>query len=163
MGKSCTSRAQLVEELKTLRARAAQSGSVKKVVFTNGCFDLLHVGHVTYLQEARAQGDVLVVGVNSDASVKRLKGDSRPVQNEADRSFILSALGCVDFTVVFDEDTPKELIETVKPDVLVKGGDWAIDKIVGASFVQSYGGVVKSLQFVGGKSTTGLIEKILKL
>ncbi|AFY02869.1 D-glycero-beta-D-manno-heptose 1-phosphate adenylyltransferase [Bdellovibrio bacteriovorus] len=131
----------------------------KKIVFTNGCFDLLHVGHVRYLQEAQKLGDLLVVGVNSDASVKRLKGPTRPVQIEADRAEILAALGAVDFTVIFTEDTPENLIHKVRPDILVKGGDWKIDSIVGAPFVMSYGGQVMSLQFVDGKSTTKLIEK----
>lgn len=131
----------------------------KKIVFTNGCFDLLHVGHVRYLQQARSLGDYLVVGVNSDASVKRLKGPTRPVQNENDRSEILAALGCVDFSVMFIEDTPENLIKLVKPHILVKGGDWKIDQIVGADFVQSYGGQVMSLQFIDGKSTTKIIEK----
>jgi len=134
----------------------------KKIVFTNGCFDLLHVGHVRYLQEAKKLGDVLVIGVNSDASVKRLKGPTRPVQIEADRAEILAALGAVDFTVIFTEDTPLKLIETVKPDILVKGGDWKIDQIVGSDFVIAHGGQVMSLQFVDGKSTTKLIEKAQK-
>lgn len=134
----------------------------KKIVFTNGCFDLLHVGHVRYLQEARKLGDVLVVGVNSDASVKRLKGPTRPVQTEADRAEILAALGAVDFTVIFSEDTPAKLIEAVKPDILVKGGDWKIEQIVGSDFVLANGGKVMSLQFVDGKSTTRLIEKAQK-
>lgn len=131
----------------------------KKIVFTNGCFDLLHVGHVRYLQEARSLGDVLVVGVNSDASVKRLKGPTRPVQVENDRAEILAALGCVGFSVIFTEDTPENLIKKVKPDILVKGGDWKIDQIVGGTFVAGYGGQVMSLQFIDGKSTTKLIEK----
>lgn len=131
----------------------------KKIVFTNGCFDLLHVGHVRYLQEAKAQGQLLVVGVNSDASVKRLKGPTRPIQNENDRAEILAALAAVDFVVIFDEDTPAKLIETLRPDVLVKGGDWKPEQIVGGTFVLSYGGQVKSLQFVEGKSTTKIIEK----
>jgi len=131
----------------------------KKIVFTNGCFDLLHVGHIRYLQEAKKLGDILVVGVNSDASVKRLKGPTRPVQIEADRAEILAALGAVDYTVIFTEDTPLKLIETVKPDILVKGGDWKIEQIVGSDFVIQNGGKVMSLQFVDGKSTTKLIEK----
>ena len=131
----------------------------KKIVFTNGCFDLLHVCHVRYLQEARNLGDLLVVGVNSDESVKRLKGPTRPVQNENDRAEILAALACVDFTVIFTEDTPENLIHQVHPDILVKGGDWKIDQIVGSSHVMSYGGQVMSLQFVDGKSTTKIIEK----
>lgn len=132
---------------------------VKKIVFTNGCFDLLHIGHVRYLQEARRQGDLLVVGVNSDRSVKALKGPQRPIQSETDRAEILAALGCVDFTVIFDEDTPEKLIHQVKPNVLVKGGDWKIDQIVGSDFVLSQGGEVKSLLFIDGKSTTKIIEK----
>jgi len=134
----------------------------KKVVFTNGCFDLLHVGHVRYLQEAKKLGDFLVVGINSDASVKRLKGPTRPVQNENDRAEILAALGCVDMTVIFTEDTPEELIKAIKPHILVKGGDWKIEQIVGGSFVQSYGGQVMSLQFIEGRSTTSIIEKAQK-
>lgn len=131
----------------------------KKIVFTNGVFDLLHIGHVRYLQEARSLGDALVIGVNADASVKRLKGPTRPIQNENDRAEILAALSCVDFTCIFTEDTPENLIHKVKPDVLVKGGDWKIETIVGAPFVMSYGGKVMSLQFVDGKSTTKIIEK----
>ncbi len=131
----------------------------KKIVFTNGVFDLLHVGHVRYLKEARALGDFLLIGVNADASVKRLKGNDRPLQNENDRAEILSSLICVDAVVIFSDDTPEKLIHEVKPNVLVKGGDWKIESIVGASFVQSLGGQVFSLQFVDGKSTTQLIQK----
>lgn len=147
-----------VSSLEKISADLA-SRKFKKVVFTNGVFDLLHVGHVRYLQEARKLGDALVIGVNSDASVRRLKGPTRPVQNENDRAEILAALGCVDFTVIFSEDTPANLIELVKPQVLVKGGDWKIDQIVGADFVLALGGQVLSLQFVDGKSTTKIIEK----
>lgn len=136
--------------------------SSKKIVFTNGCFDLLHIGHVRYLQEARAQGDLLVVGLNTDASVRKLKGPTRPIQSESDRAEILAALACVDYTVLFDEPTPEELIHQVKPNVLVKGGDWKIEQIVGGEFVRSLGGEVKSLQFINGKSTTALIEKSQK-
>lgn len=141
---------------------AASRSQNRKIVFTNGCFDLLHVGHVRYLQEAKKLGDVLVIGVNSDASVKRLKGPTRPVQIEADRAEILAALGCVDYTVIFTEDTPEKLIEAVRPDILVKGGDWKIEQIVGSDFVLAHGGQVMSLQFVDGKSTTKLIEKAQK-
>lgn len=147
----------------TLVKKLESARQGRKVVFTNGCFDLLHVGHVRYLQEARAQGDLLVVGLNSDASVRRLKGPERPVQVENDRAEVLAALGCVDFVVIFDEDTPYELIKAVQPDVLVKGGDWPVDKIVGSDIVLARGGEVKSLQFVNGKSTTSLVEKIRKL
>lgn len=143
--------------------RANKNGPSKKVVFTNGCFDILHVGHVKYLQEAKAQGDILVVGINADASVRKLKGEQRPIQNEQDRGEVLSALACVDFVAIFEEDTPLNLIQLIKPDVLVKGGDWKVDQIVGSDFVMSYGGKVKSLQFIQGKSTTNIVSKILKL
>ncbi|RYG58241.1 D-glycero-beta-D-manno-heptose 1-phosphate adenylyltransferase [bacterium] len=132
----------------------------RKVVFTNGCFDILHVGHVRYLQEARAQGDLLLVALNTDASVKRLKGPERPIQNEGARSEIMAALGCVDFVTLFDQPTPEDLIREIRPDVLVKGGDWTVDKIAGGAFVQSYGGEVKSLHFSEGHSTTNIVEKI---
>ena len=131
----------------------------KKIVFTNGCFDLLHIGHVTYLEEAKRLGDILIVGINTDASVQVLKGPTRPIQNENDRSQILAALKSVDHTILFSEDTPLNLIKQIKPDVLVKGGDWKIEQIVGSDFVLSYGGTVKSLNFVNGKSTTAIIEK----
>jgi rfaE bifunctional protein nucleotidyltransferase chain/domain len=132
----------------------------KKIVFTNGCFDIIHRGHATYLAEARKLGDLLIVGVNSDASVKRLKGSDRPINNEIDRKFILSQLRSVDFTEIFSEDTPLNLILTVKPDVLVKGGDWGLENIVGAKEVIASGGKVFSLNFVDGYSTTSLIHKI---
>lgn len=151
-------------DLKSLSQHLAplrQAG--KRLVFTNGCFDLLHVGHVRYLKEARGLGDLLLVAVNTDLSVKRLKGDARPVQTEADRAEILASLECVDLVVPFAEDTPIKVIETVRPDILVKGGDWPIDQIVGSSFVQSYGGIVRSLGFFKGKSTTLLISKIMSL
>jgi rfaE bifunctional protein nucleotidyltransferase chain/domain len=132
----------------------------KKIVFTNGCFDILHKGHVTYLAEARKLGDVLLIGVNSDASVKRLKGPERPINNEQDRAYVLSQLKSVDFTEIFTEDTPLNLILKVKPHVLVKGGDWKIDQIVGAKEVIANGGEVYSLNFVDGYSTTSIIKKI---
>lgn len=137
-----------------------KSRDSKKVVFTNGCFDLLHAGHVRYLQEAKAQGDILVLGLNSDSSVKELKGPTRPIQNEDDRAFILSALECIDYVSVFSEQTPLDLIKRVKPNVLVKGGDWKPDQIVGSDFVLENGGDVRSLQFVEGRSTTNIVEKI---
>ena len=132
----------------------------KKIVFTNGCFDILHKGHVTYLNEAKKLGDLLLVGLNSDASVKRLKGPERPINNELDRQFVLSELKAVDFVEIFDQDTPLELILKVKPNILVKGGDWKIDQIVGAKEVLSSGGEVFSLNFVDGYSTTSIIHKI---
>lgn len=131
----------------------------KKIVFTNGCFDLLHVGHTRYLKQAKSLGDILIVGVNTDASVKKLKGPTRPIQNENDRAEILASLGSVDHTILFDEETPLQLIQAIKPDFLVKGGDWKIDQIVGSDFVLSTGGQVQSLQFIDGRSTTALIAK----
>jgi D-glycero-beta-D-manno-heptose 1-phosphate adenylyltransferase len=131
----------------------------KKIVFTNGCFDLLHIGHITYLEEAKKLGDILIVGINTDASVQKLKGPTRPIQNEDDRSAILAALKAVDHTILFGEETPLELIKKIKPDVLVKGGDWKIEQIVGSDFVISNGGIVKSLNFINGKSTTAIIER----
>ena len=132
----------------------------KKVVFTNGCFDVLHLGHVTYLAEARAMGDLLVVGLNSDASVRRLKGPSRPINDEHARAMVLASLQCVDYVIIFDEDTPLELIKAVKPNVLVKGGDYTIDTIVGASFVQQHGGIVRTIPLVEGYSTTDTVQKL---
>lgn len=132
----------------------------QKIVFTNGCFDVLHFGHVHYLLQAKELGDVLVVGLNSDDSVRRLKGPSRPINGEKERAFMLAALACIDYVVVFEEDTPKELIETVRPDVLVKGGDYALDQIVGADFVTRNGGSVTTLPFVEGFSSTRIIEQL---
>jgi len=132
----------------------------QKIVFTNGCFDVLHFGHVQYLLEARKLGDLLVVGLNSDASVRRLKGESRPINGENERAFVLAALEFVDYVVVFEEDTPKKLIETVRPDVLVKGGDYQIENIVGADFVMQNGGTVTTIPFVEGFSSTRIIEQL---
>jgi rfaE bifunctional protein nucleotidyltransferase chain/domain len=135
----------------------------KKIVFTNGCFDILHRGHVQYLTQARALGDLLIVGLNADSSVKKLKGNERPIQSQDDRREILLALKAVDAVEVFYEDTPMELIKKVKPDILVKGGDWDVSKIVGREFVESYGGKCQSLPFVPGHSTTHILEKIKTL
>lgn len=135
----------------------------RRVVFTNGCFDILHHGHLDLLAKAANHGNVLVVGVNTDSSVQRLKGPTRPVTNEQDRLFQLASLMCVDAVCLFDEDTPAELIKLIKPDVLVKGGDYTIDKIVGADFVLQSGGQVEIIPFVEGYSTTGLISKIRNL
>jgi rfaE bifunctional protein nucleotidyltransferase chain/domain len=132
----------------------------KRIVFTNGCFDLLHPGHLRYLRAARRLGDVLVVALNSDASVRRLKGPSRPLVPQRDRCEVIAALQMVDYVTVFDEDTPYELIKQLRPDVLVKGGDWKRDDIVGADVVRARGGVVRSLRFTPGFSTTRLVERI---
>lgn len=143
-----------------LEAIAKHRQRKERIVFTNGCFDVLHVGHCRYLKLARERGDVLVVGLNSDASVRRLKGNTRPVVPCDERRELLLALKPVDYVCVFEEDTPKELIEKVRPDVLVKGGDWPVEKIVGHELVQSYGGTVESLPYIEGSSTTDVIERI---
>ena len=132
----------------------------KRIVFTNGCFDIIHKGHVTYLNEAKKLGDLLVIGLNSDASVKRLKGPERPINNETDRQYVMSQLKPVDFVEIFTEDTPLNLILKVQPKVLVKGGDWKIEQIVGGKEVVENGGEVYSLNFVNGYSTTNIIHKI---
>ena len=143
------------------RRCASWRATGRRVVFTNGCFDLLHRGHLTYLAEAADLGNRLVVGLNTDASVRRQgKGPERPVNTQDDRAFALAALSFVDAVCFFDEDTPAALIEAVKPDVLVKGGDYTIDRIVGADFVQARGGEVRVIPFVEGYSTTALIEKL---
>ena len=133
-----------------------------KLVFTNGCFDLLHIGHVLYLEDARKLGDKLIVGVNSDASVSKLKGPHRPIKDEYNRMHILAALASVDMVIRFDEDTPIELVREIGPQVLVKGGDWKPEQIVGSDIVLAAGGEVRSLRFVEGYSTTALEEKIRK-
>jgi D-beta-D-heptose 7-phosphate kinase/D-beta-D-heptose 1-phosphate adenosyltransferase len=138
--------------------RAQRTGA--RVVFTNGCFDLLHVGHVRYLEQARSLGDVLVVALNSDASMRRLKGPTRPVVPQAQRAEVLAALGAVDHVVVFHEADPARVIRAVRPDLLVKGGDWSEDRIIGADFVRSIGGDVRSLPYVKGSSTSALIKRI---
>ncbi len=137
-------------------------GSGRMVVFTNGCFDLLHPGHVRYLQQAKALGDALIVGLNSDRSVRELKGPNRPILNEAERAEVISALGCVDYVTVFDDPTPREIIATLLPDILVKGGDWGVDQIIGRREVESAGGRVLSLPFVEGSSTTDVIQRIIE-
>ncbi|RJR41054.1 MAG: D-glycero-beta-D-manno-heptose 1-phosphate adenylyltransferase [Desulfobacteraceae bacterium] len=148
------------EELKTEVKRVRAQG--KKVVFTNGCFDILHPGHVRYLWNARQLGDHLVVAVNSDRSVRAIKGSSRPVFPEEARSEVVAALEFVDDVVLFDEETPLRLIEALLPDVLVKGGDWSAEKIIGSDAVRRSGGEVLVIPFVEGFSTTSIIEKILK-
>ncbi|HLP38833.1 D-glycero-beta-D-manno-heptose 1-phosphate adenylyltransferase [Lacibacter sp.] len=135
----------------------------KKIAFTNGCFDILHAGHIHSLKQAASFADVLVVGLNSDASTKRLKGDNRPVNNEQNRALLLASLVMVDAVVLFDEDTPFELITSVMPDVLVKGGDYTVDTIVGAKEVMANGGTVEIIPLVEGLSTTSLLQKIERL
>ena len=131
-------------------------------MFTNGCFDILHAGHVIYLEKAKKLGDILVVGVNSDASVKRIKGPGRPINPEGDRLRVIAGLEAVDHATLFNEDTPLDLIREIRPDVLVKGADWTKAKIVGAKEVESWGGKVKQIPLVPGRSTTRMIEKMKK-
>jgi rfaE bifunctional protein nucleotidyltransferase chain/domain len=144
---------ELKAELETRRARG------EKIVFTNGCFDILHVGHTRYLSAARELGGLLVIGLNSDASVRRLKGPERPVNGELARMEVLLSLRSVDHVVVFEQDTPLELIKAVRPHILVKGGDWGLDQIVGSDFVQANGGTVLTIPFVDGFSTTSIIQR----
>jgi rfaE bifunctional protein nucleotidyltransferase chain/domain len=132
----------------------------KKIVFTNGCFDIIHSGHVQYLNEAKKLGSKLIIGLNSDNSVRRLKGESRPVNSQDSRAEVLAFMGDVDMVVIFDQDTPIDLIKCVLPDVLVKGGDWKTDQIVGSDIVLNNNGTVKSLSFIEGFSTTSIIDKI---
>ncbi len=149
-------REELFRILKDLR------GNGKKIVFTNGCFDLLHLGHIRYLEEAKTLGDVLVIGVNSDVSVRKLKGPKRPILPVEERTEILSSLGCVDYITVFDELDPLELITSLQPNVLVKGGDWTKEQTVGREEVERLGGEVVIIPFVRGSSTSNLIDIILK-
>lgn len=146
---------ELLQNVKICRERG------KKIVFTNGCFDLLHLGHVRYLRAAKELGDILVVGLNSDDSVRRLKGPGRPLINEAERAEILAALEFVDYVTIFEEDTPINIISAVEPDILVKGGDWPVEKIVGGEIVTRRGGKVIAIPFTEGKSTTGIIKRII--
>ena len=150
----------IVSRAELVRRVSPKARGRRRVVFTNGCFDLIHPGHVRYLRAARALGDVLVVGVNSDASVRRLKGPARPLVPQNARCEVLAGLEMVDYVTVFGEDTPYELIAAVEPDVLVKGGDWKVRDIVGADLVQKRGGRVRSLRFAPGYSTTDLVRRI---
>ena len=145
--------------LKRIVKRLKQNG--KRIVFTNGCFDILHYGHVKYLQDARGKGDYLVVAVNSDASIKKIKAKNRPVIGQNDRLRTIAALSSVDFVVLFNADNPLGLIKALKPDVLIKGADWSKQKIIGADFVENYGGKVLTVNLVKGRSTSALIEKIV--
>lgn len=149
-----------IEEIVEIRSNLRRQN--KKVVFTNGVFDILHAGHVDYLNKAKAFGDVLIVGVNSDNSVKKIKGDLRPVVPQNERAFILASLKAVDYVVIFDEETPFETIKKIIPDVLIKGADWSKDKIVGADIVTENGGIVETINFVNNTSTTNIINTVLE-
>ncbi len=148
------------DQLQVTTAEAKKSG--KKVVFTNGCFDLLHVGHLHVLREAKKLGDILIVGLNSDKSVKQIKGAGRPIVPEGERAELIAALEMVNYVTMFDEPDPLNVIRELRPDVLAKGGDWAEDKIVGREFVESYGGRVAVIPFLKGHSTTEIIERMRK-
>ncbi|MGH7766422.1 MAG: D-glycero-beta-D-manno-heptose 1-phosphate adenylyltransferase [Candidatus Binatia bacterium] len=146
--------------LETIAAKAKREG--KKIVFTNGCFDLLHVGHLHVLREAKKLGDILVVALNSDRSVKEIKGPERPILRESERTELIAALEMVDYVTLFDEPDPLNVIQELKPDVLAKGGDWAAEKIIGRDFVEGYGGKVAVINFLQGHSTTDIIERMRK-
>jgi D-beta-D-heptose 7-phosphate kinase/D-beta-D-heptose 1-phosphate adenosyltransferase len=145
-----------------LPVRRLLSREGQKLVFTNGCFDLLHAGHIDYLEKARALGDCLVIAINSDASVREIKGDARPIIPEQERAEVLAALQCVDFVTFFSEPTPHEIIQAILPDVLVKGSDWALDEIVGRTEVETAGGRVVTIDFLPGYSTSSIINTILR-
>jgi len=149
-----------LEEIVRIREKLRREG--KKLVFTNGCFDILHVGHVRYLNQARAMGDALVIAVNSDRTVRQIKGEGRPVVPEMERAEILSALACVDYVFIFDDPTPQQVIDAIVPDVLVKGADWAVSEIVGRDTVEKNGGTVRNINLVEGSSTTGIITRVLE-
>jgi rfaE bifunctional protein nucleotidyltransferase chain/domain len=147
-------------DLVVIRQQLKKTG--KRVVFTNGCFDILHRGHVDYLSMARALGDILIVGINTDASVRRLKGVNRPIVQDDDRAAVLAALAVVDYVCLFDEDTPYELIRALVPDILVKGADWSVNDIVGKDIVEAAGGAVHTIEFLPNRSTTDIIQKIIQ-
>ena len=151
----------VIELAKFNQIRKSLKVQGKKLVFTNGCFDIIHRGHVEYLQAAKNLGDVLVVGLNSDSSVRRLKGKNRPINSQEDRAVVIDGLKSVDYVIIFNEDTPAQLIGEINPNVLVKGGDYKIDEIVGRETVWQNGGEVKIIPLVKGRSTKGIIEKIL--
>jgi D-beta-D-heptose 7-phosphate kinase/D-beta-D-heptose 1-phosphate adenosyltransferase len=154
------SKVKSVGRLKVVLNRLKKQG--EKIVFTNGCFDILHVGHLRYLKQARKLGDRLVVAVNSDSSVKKLKGNTRPILPQAERVEILSEFPFIDFVVIFNEETPYKIIKTLLPDVLVKGGDWKTGDIVGGDLVKENGGKVAAISYIKGKSTTNIIDRVIK-
>lgn len=149
-----------LEELSAIRQQLKLQN--KKVVFTNGCFDILHAGHVDYLAKAKEKGDVLIVAVNSDSSTRRIKGETRPIVPQHERAFIIASLKPVDYVFIFEEDTPYEVIKKLIPDVLVKGADWPLDKIVGKNIVEDNGGKVETILFVNDQSTTNIIKTVLE-
>ena len=157
MLKNIIKKSDLTNTIRTLRRKG------NRIVFTNGVFDILHRGHVEYLSKAKNSGDILIVGLNSDASVRRLKGVNRPLNNQNDRAVILLGLKAVDYVVIFGEDTPDKLIKQIRPDILVKGADYKLNEIVGADFVKSYGGKIKRIKLTLGRSTSIILKKLSKL
>jgi rfaE bifunctional protein nucleotidyltransferase chain/domain len=155
-----TAKIKSLEEIIRIRAQLRREG--RKIVLTNGCFDILHVGHVRYLNQARALGDALIVAVNSDRSVREIKTKGRPVVSEMERAEILAALACVDYVFIFDDPTPRQVIDAIIPDILVKGADWPISEIVGRETVEKNGGAVCNINLVEGSSTTAIITKVLE-
>ncbi|MBX2976785.1 MAG: D-glycero-beta-D-manno-heptose 1-phosphate adenylyltransferase [Ignavibacteriaceae bacterium] len=155
MSKSFYTREEIIEIRNKLKSEN------KKVVFTNGCFDLMHAGHVDYLVKAKSKGDVLILALNSDESIRRIKGEKRPILKQNERAFILSNLSAVDFVTIFEEDTPYEIISALVPDVLIKGADWSIENIVGKDIVEKSGGEVKTIEFVNEQSTSKIINLIV--
>lgn len=149
-----------LEKILEIRKRLKKEN--KKIVFTNGCFDIIHSGHIDYLSKAKNLGDILIVGVNSDVSIRKIKGEKRPIVKEKDRAFILSNLIPVDYVILFDENTPAELINKIIPDILVKGADWAVENIIGREVVEKNGGEVKTITFVNDTSTSKIINTILE-
>lgn len=164
--RTCRARINLEDKVKSLKELQAIAKKLhlqkKNIVFTNGCFDIIHYGHVKYLQDAKKKGDILVIAINSDASVKRIKGKKRPIIGEKDRARVIAGLLSVDFVVIFNQDTPIEVIKSIKPDILVKGADWDKNKIVGYDFVTGYDGKVCTIKFINGRSTSKIIKKIAK-
>ncbi len=154
MNKKIKTKLELQKVLRCIRNKR------QKIIFTNGCFDIIHYGHIKYLRKAKSLGDVLIVGLNSDVSVKRIKGKDRPINKQLMRSVVLASLEMVDYVVIFNENTPEKLIKQIKPDVLVKGADWEIKHIAGSEFVKSYNGKIKRIPFVKGFSTSKIIKKI---
>ena len=151
------SRIEKIKEIEELRIEG------KKIIFTNGCFDIMHVGHLRYLKKAKEFGEILIIGLNTDNSIKRIKGDKRPIIPEDERAELLEELRCVDYVIMFDEDTPVDLVAELKPDVYVKGGDYTIDQLPEAKIVHSYNGEVKIVNFIEGRSTTSIIKRIKEL
>ncbi|MEW6607985.1 MAG: D-glycero-beta-D-manno-heptose 1-phosphate adenylyltransferase [bacterium] len=154
------SKIKTLEELKNIISDLKNQG--KQIVFTNGCFDILHYGHIKYLEEAKTYGDILIVAINSDESIKKIKGDTRPLMPQEDRAYILSALSCVDYVLIFEEIEPVRIISELIPDVLVKGGDYQLNEIKGREIVTSAGGKVLTIPEIKGKSTTNLIQTIIE-